>query len=82
MDENVFFCENQLNVSNWNFRRTHTGHAQDEFAELLNDKRLQLEFSKQSLAYVRGGQIAARGPNVARHSVFSGPRKHSRKSSN
>jgi len=30
----------------------HTCHAQDEFAELLNDKRLQLEFSKQSLAYV------------------------------
>jgi len=24
----------------------------DEFAELLNDKRLQLEFSKQSLAYM------------------------------
>jgi len=30
----------------------HTYHARDEFAELINDKRLQLEFSKQSLAYV------------------------------
>jgi len=29
-----------------NFRRPHTCHARDEFAELLNDKRLQLEFSK------------------------------------
>jgi len=29
-----------------------------------------------------GGQIAARGPNVAQHSVFSGPQKHSGKSSN
>jgi len=29
-----------------------------------------------------GGQIAARGPNVTRHSVFSGPQKHSGKSSN
>jgi len=28
----------------------HTCHAQHEFAELLNGKRLQLEFSKQSLA--------------------------------
>jgi len=28
------------------------------------------------------GQIAARGPNVARHSVFSSPQKHSGKSSN
>ena len=28
----------------------HTCHAQDEFAELLNDKRLQLEFSKHSIA--------------------------------
>jgi len=27
----------------------------------------------------RGGQLAARGPHVARHSVFSGPRKHSGK---
>jgi len=27
-------------------------HGQDEFAELLNNKRLQLEFSKQSLTYV------------------------------
>jgi len=30
----------------------HTCHARDEVAELLNDKRLQLEFSKQSLAYM------------------------------
>ena len=30
----------------------------------------------------RGRQIAARGPNVASHSVFSGPQKHSGKSSN
>jgi len=30
----------------------HTCHAQDEFTELLNDKGLQLEFSKQSTAYV------------------------------
>jgi len=39
-------------IHNRNFRRAHTCHAQDEFAELINDKRLQLEFSKQSLAYV------------------------------
>jgi len=25
----------------------HTCHARDEFAELLNDKRLQMEFSEQ-----------------------------------
>jgi len=25
----------------------------------------------------RGGQLAARGPNVARHSICSGPRIHS-----
>jgi len=30
----------------------HTYHARDEVAELLNDKRLELEFSKQSLAYM------------------------------
>jgi len=30
------------------------------------------------LQLARGGQIAARGPNVARHSVYSGPRKSSR----
>jgi len=30
----------------------------------------------------RGVQIAAHGPNVARHSVFSGPWKPSRKFSN
>jgi len=29
------------------------------------------------LAYGRGGQIGARGPNGARHSVFSGPQKRS-----
>ena len=39
-------------LHNWNFRGEHTYHAQDEFAELLNDKHLQLEFSKQSLANV------------------------------
>jgi len=33
-----------------NCRRPHTCYARDEFSELLNDKRLQLEFSKQSLA--------------------------------
>jgi len=27
----------------------------------------------------QGGQLAAREPNVARHVVFSGPRKHSEK---
>jgi len=32
--------------------------------------------------YGRGGQIAACGPNVARHSAFSGPQKCSGKSSN
>jgi len=30
----------------------------------------------------RGPQIAASGPHVARHSAFSGPRKHSGQSSN
>jgi len=34
------------------------------------------------IRYNRGGQITARRPNVARHRVFSGPPKHSRKSSN
>ena len=34
------------------------------------------------IAYNRGGKIAARGPNVAGHSVFSGPRKPSGKLSN
>ena len=38
-------------IHNWNFRRAHTCHAQEEFAELLNDKNLQLEFSKQSLCH-------------------------------
>jgi len=36
-------------IHNWNFRRRHTCYAEDEFAELLNDKSLQPEFSKQSL---------------------------------
>jgi len=30
----------------------------------------------------RGGQIVARGPNVARQNIFSGLQKHSGKSSN
>jgi len=34
------------------------------------------------MEYAKNGQIAARGSNVARHSVFSGPQKYSRKSSN
>jgi len=34
------------------------------------------------MQYAMGGQIAVRGPNVARNSVFSGPQKHSGKSSN
>jgi len=34
------------------------------------------------MQYARDGQIAARGTNVARHSAFSGPQKHSGKSSN
>jgi len=34
------------------------------------------------MQYAMGGQIAARGPNVTRHSVFSGPQKLSGKSSN
>jgi len=29
------------------------------------------------MTYARGGQSVTRGPYVARHSVFSGPRKHS-----
>ena len=29
------------------------------------------------MQYARGGQIAARGPTLARHGVFSGPQKHS-----
>jgi len=39
------------NIHNWNFKRPHTCHAQDEFAELLNDTSLQLEFLKQSLCH-------------------------------
>jgi len=31
------------------------------------------------IVYSRGGQLAARGPHVARHIVFSGPREHSEK---
>jgi len=34
------------------------------------------------MQYAMGGQIAARGSNVARHSVFSDPQKHSGKFSN
>jgi len=34
------------------------------------------------MQYAMGGQIAARRSNVTRHSVFSGPQKHSGKSSN
>ena len=34
---------------------------------------------KTFVIYSRGGQLAARGPHVARRSVFSGPRKHSEK---
>ena len=42
----------------------------------------KFKFTLHRLVYLRGGQIAARGPNVDRHSVFSGPQKHSRNSSN
>jgi len=38
-------------IHNGNFRSPHTCHTQDEFAELLNAKSLQLEFSKQSLCH-------------------------------
>jgi len=31
------------------------------------------------IIYNRGGQLATRGPHVARHSDFSGPWKHSGK---
>jgi len=34
------------------------------------------------MQYAMGGEIAPHGPNVTRHSVFSGPKKHSGKSSN
>jgi len=34
------------------------------------------------MQYAMGGQIAARGTNVTRHSVFSGLQKHPGKSSN
>jgi len=34
------------------------------------------------MQYARGGQIAAHGPNVARHSAFSAPQKYSGKSTN
>jgi len=37
---------NPQSIHNWNFRRLHTFHVQDKFAELLNNKSLQLEFSK------------------------------------
>ena len=39
-------------IHNLYFRRQHTCHVRDEFVELLNDKRLQLEFSKQSLCHI------------------------------
>jgi len=32
-----------------------------------------------TLVYIRGGQLAAHGPHVARHIVFSGPQEHSEK---
>jgi len=35
-------------IHNCNFRRRHTCCAEDELAELLNDKSLQTKFSKQS----------------------------------
>jgi len=30
------------------FQETHTCHVQDEFADILDDNGLQLEFSKQN----------------------------------
>jgi len=38
-----------------------------------------MQHSFQLMLYTRGGQLAARGPRVAHHSVFSGPWKHSEK---
>jgi len=42
---------NLQTIHDWHFRKRHTCHAQDEFAELLNSKSLQLEFSKLSLCH-------------------------------
>jgi len=39
-------------IHNWNFRRPHTCHAEDDFAVLLNDKSLQLEFPKQIISFL------------------------------
>jgi len=39
-------------MHNWNVKGAHTCYAQDEFEELLNDKRLELEFSKQTLTNI------------------------------
>jgi len=36
-------------------------------------------FEELSIPYARGGQLAARGPHVARHIVFSGLRELSEK---
>jgi len=42
--------------------------------------RTQLTRRRDALSHnTRGGQLAARGPHVARHSAFSGLRKHSEK---
>jgi len=38
-------------IHNWNLRRQHTCYAEDDFAELLNDRSFQLEFSEQSLCH-------------------------------
>ena len=38
-------------ICNWNFMRSHAFHTQDEFAELLNDKCLQLQFSKHFVIF-------------------------------
>jgi len=37
---------------NQTFRRPHICHVQDGFAELSNDKSLQLDFSKQTLCHL------------------------------
>jgi len=43
----------------------------------VREQDLQRRSSAHDIYSSRGGQIAARGPNVARHSVLNGPRKHS-----
>jgi len=53
----VFWTLNQKKVDlqvmhNWNFRRRHICYAENEFAVLLNDKSLQMEFPKQSLSFL------------------------------